>query len=62
VIAGLLSAHPEGVTASTVRDALGTSRKHVIPLLALLDATGVTRRRGDLRVAGPRLPDPAGDA
>ena len=23
---------------------------------ALLDATGVTRRRGDVRVAGPRLP------
>jgi hypothetical protein len=23
----------------------------------LLDATGVTRRRDDLRIAGPRLPD-----
>ncbi|MDQ1397526.1 MAG: Elongation factor SelB, winged helix, partial [Acidimicrobiaceae bacterium] len=33
-----------------------TSRKFILPLLSLLDATGVTRRRGDLRVAGPRLP------
>ena len=41
-----------------VRDALGTSRKHVLPLLSHLDATGVTRRRGDLRVGGARLPDP----
>jgi len=39
-----------------VRDALGTSRKHVLPLLGHLDATGATRRRGDVRVAGPRLP------
>jgi selenocysteine-specific elongation factor len=39
-----------------VREALGTSRKWAIPLLAHLDATGVTRRRGDVRVAGPRLP------
>jgi selenocysteine-specific elongation factor len=39
-----------------VRDGLGTTRKHALPLLAQLDATGVTRRRGDLRIGGPRLP------
>ncbi len=54
-IAELLAVSPDGVTVATVRDALGTSRKHVLPLLTHLDATGVTRRRGDLRVAGPRL-------
>jgi len=55
-VAGLLGDHPDGVTVAEVRDALGTSRKHVLPLLVHLDATGVTRRRGDVRVAGPRLP------
>jgi selenocysteine-specific elongation factor len=54
-IGELLAAHPEGVTASQVRSALGTSRKYALPLLARLDATGVTRRRGDRRTAGPRL-------
>ncbi|MGH9245770.1 MAG: selenocysteine-specific translation elongation factor [Acidimicrobiales bacterium] len=56
VMAALLSTHPDGVTVADVRDALGTSRKFVLPLLNRLDATGVTRRRGDVRVAGPRLP------
>jgi selenocysteine-specific elongation factor len=55
-IATLLAEAPEGVTVAGVRDALGTSRKYLLPLLAHLDATGVTRRRGDVRVAGPRLP------
>jgi selenocysteine-specific elongation factor len=55
VIAELLDAHPDGVTVSQIRAALGTSRKYVLPLLARLDATGRTRRRGDLRIAGPRL-------
>ena len=45
-----------------VRDALGASRRTVLPLLAHLDAVGVTRRDGDLRTAGPKLPPPsAGD-
>jgi selenocysteine-specific elongation factor len=57
VVAGLLATTlPAGVTVAAVRDALGTSRKHVLPLLAELDATGMTRRRGDVRIAGPRLP------
>jgi selenocysteine-specific elongation factor len=56
VVARLLAESPEGITASAVREALGTSRKYVLPLLGHLDATGMTRRRGDLRIAGPRLP------
>jgi selenocysteine-specific elongation factor len=56
VVAGLLAARPDGVTVSEVREALNTTRKHVVPLLGHLDATGVTRRRGDVRVGGPRLP------
>ncbi|MDP8975801.1 MAG: selenocysteine-specific translation elongation factor [Actinomycetota bacterium] len=56
VVARLLSESPEGVTVAQVRDALGTTRKYILPVLAHLDATGVTRRRGDYRVAGPRLP------
>lgn len=58
VVARLLEESPEGVTVAEVRDALGTSRKYILPVLAHLDATGVTRRRGDLRIGGPRLPSP----
>jgi selenocysteine-specific elongation factor len=58
VVAKLLAGAPDGVTVAEVRDALGTSRKYLLPLLGHLDATGVTRRRGDLRVPGPRLPSP----
>ncbi|MDQ2754652.1 MAG: SelB C-terminal domain-containing protein [Actinomycetota bacterium] len=58
IIAGLLVRSPAGVTVGAVRDALGTTRKHVLPLLAHLDACGITRRRGDLRVGGPRIPHP----
>jgi len=57
VVAGLLAKAPEGVSASVIREALGTSRRFALPLLARLDATGVTRRQGDLRVGGPRLPE-----
>ncbi|MGH9263806.1 MAG: SelB C-terminal domain-containing protein, partial [Acidimicrobiales bacterium] len=55
-LADLLVENPEGVTVAQVRDSLGTTRKHALPLLAHFDATGVTRRRGDLRIGGPRLP------
>jgi hypothetical protein len=51
----LFEARPDGVTVAEIRDLLGTTRKFVLPLLAHLDGTGRTRRRGDLRVAGPRL-------
>ncbi len=54
--AQLLRAHPEGITVSALREVLGITRKHAVPLAAELDARAITRRRGDLRIAGPRLP------
>jgi len=54
-LARLLAERPDGVTVADVRDVLGTSRKYVLPLLAHLDAAGITRRNGDLRTAGPRM-------
>jgi selenocysteine-specific elongation factor len=54
--ARLLQAHPAGFTVAQLRDDLGVSRKYALPLVGELDARGITRRRGDLRVAGPRLP------
>lgn len=59
VVAGLLRAAPEGFTAGQARDAFAVTRKHALPLLNELDARGITRRRGDLRIAGPRLPSGA---
>jgi selenocysteine-specific elongation factor len=37
------------LTAARIKELLGTSRKFAIPLLEYLDATGFTRRTGDLR-------------
>ena len=54
--ARLVSANPEGFTVAQLRDEIGASRKFALPLVNELDARGITRRRGDLRVAGPRLP------
>ena len=55
-IGALLRAQPDGVTVADVREALGTTRKWAVPLLNVLDARGITRRRDDVRIAGPRLP------
>ena len=55
--ARLLASSPDGFTVSQFRDATGASRKYALPLVAELDARGVTRRRDDLRIPGPRLPD-----
>jgi len=52
----LLLTHPGGFTVSQFREALGNTRKHAVPLAAELDAMGVTRRRDDVRIAGPKLP------
>ena len=41
------------ITVSDVRDALGSSRKYVVPIVGWLDRTGVTRRRGVDRIPGP---------
>ena len=58
VVARLLARRPYGVSVAEARDAWGTTRKYALALLARLDSTGVTRRRGDLRIAGPRCPSP----
>ena len=54
--ARLLATAPDGFTMSEFREALGISRKFAVPLATELDARGVTRRRGDVRIGGPRLP------
>ena len=51
----LLAVSTEGFTMSQFREALGVTRKHAVPLASELDARGMTRRRGDLRIAGPKL-------
>jgi selenocysteine-specific elongation factor len=56
VAAQLLARDETGFTIADFRDAIGASRKFVLPLVAELDARGVTRRRDDVRIAGPRLP------
>jgi len=55
IVVDLLAGRPDGFTVSDFREAASTSRKYALPLLAHLDATGMTRRRGDLRIAGARL-------
>jgi selenocysteine-specific elongation factor len=55
--AALLAEHPEGFTVAQFRDRTGATRKFALPLLNELDARGVTRRRDDVRIAGPRLPE-----
>ncbi len=50
--ARLLADAPDGFTVSEFRDAAGVTRKHALPLVSELDARGITRRRGDVRVAG----------
>jgi selenocysteine-specific elongation factor len=52
VVAALLARGT--LTIADARDVLGSSRKYVVPIMNHLDATGVTRRRGDDRIAGPR--------
>ena len=56
MLAKLFSSKPQGVTVAEIRDALGTTRKFALPLCAHFDRTGITRRREDLRLPGPRLP------
>jgi selenocysteine-specific elongation factor len=48
----------ETITVADVRDLLGASRKYALPLVNRTDAEGVTRRRGDLRIPGPRAQTP----
>jgi selenocysteine-specific elongation factor len=55
-VAEMLAGTPEGLAVADVRAQLNTTRKWAVPLLTILDRRGITRRRGDVRVAGPRLP------
>jgi selenocysteine-specific elongation factor len=54
--ATLLQSDADGFTVAQLRDALGVTRKFALPIVNELDGRGVTRRRGDRRIAGPRLP------
>ncbi len=47
----------EQIGVGDLKDALGLSRKHAIPILEYLDDTRVTIRAGNHRVKGPEFPD-----
>ncbi len=42
------------ITPASLRDALGTSRKYVVPMLEWFDAVGVTVRAGEARALRER--------
>lgn len=45
-------ANSKGLTMAEIRDILATSRKYALPMCEYLDRIGLTKRVGDLRVAG----------
>jgi selenocysteine-specific elongation factor len=53
LVAGHLRDHGT-ITVAQARDLLDSSRRYVLAILGRFDADGVTRRRGDERVPGPR--------
>jgi selenocysteine-specific elongation factor len=55
IISELLTAHSGGFSVSQLRERLGTTRKFAVPLAEALDHVGVSRRVGDVRVAGVML-------
>jgi len=42
------------LSVAQARDLLGSSRKYILPILEHFDTIGLTRRKGEVRVAGPR--------
>jgi selenocysteine-specific elongation factor len=48
-VRALFAQRPE-LTASEIRQELGTTRKYLIPLLNYLDSRGVTQRKGEVRI------------
>jgi len=48
-VRALFARKPE-LTASEIRQELGTTRKYLIPLLNYLDSRGVTQRKGEVRI------------
>ncbi|MBM3322168.1 selenocysteine-specific translation elongation factor [candidate division WOR-3 bacterium] len=53
MIRGLFSSKSE-LTASEIRQELGTSRKYLIPLLNYFDSRGLTQRKGEVRILRQR--------
>ena len=45
--------HPDGFAVTHLREALGITRKHAVPLATCLDKVGLTKRAGDTRIQGP---------
>ena len=45
------------IGVADAKDALGVTRKHVIPLLEFFDARGITARTGNVRIKGPKFGD-----
>ncbi len=56
--AAALGELPGGATLAQVRDAWGVTRKFAVPLCEWFDAHNLTRREGDVRVAGDKLAEP----
>jgi selenocysteine-specific elongation factor len=54
-VAVALDRTPTGLTMAALRDVAGTTRKYALALATILDQRGLTVRRGDVRLAGPRL-------
>ncbi|MBJ7294045.1 MAG: SelB C-terminal domain-containing protein, partial [Ilumatobacteraceae bacterium] len=52
VLEQLWAQYPEGFTMANLRDALSITRKHALPLGNCLDKVGLTKRQGDVRIAG----------
>ncbi len=48
-VRALFAQKPE-LTASEIRQELGTTRKYIIPLLNYLDSRGITQRKGEVRI------------
>ena len=48
-VRALFAQKPE-LTASEIRQELGTTRKYIIPLLNYFDSRGVTQRKGEIRI------------
>ena len=56
VLQTVFASRPE-IAVGDLKDALGITRKHAIPLLEYLDSVGCTVRKGNARMAGPGLSD-----
>jgi selenocysteine-specific elongation factor len=52
VLEQLWTQYPNGFSMANLRDALAITRKHALPLANCLDKVGLTKRQGDVRIAG----------